>query len=56
MNNTELKMILKLIDLHTEEYQPNYYNAPKEKQIKNIEALKQDIKDLFEQRSDNNGK
>ena len=45
-----LKTILKIIDSYTEEYQPNFYNSPKEKRIKNIEAMKKEISDLFDLR------
>lgn len=43
-----LKAILKIIDSYAEEYQPNFYNSPKEKRIKNIEAMKKEISDLFD--------
>lgn len=45
MTKTELKMILKLIDLYTVEVE-HYYQCY-DKRISNISGLKKDIEELF---------
>lgn len=45
MTKTELKMILKLIDLHTIEVEHSYQSY--DTRISNISGLKRDIEELF---------
>lgn len=56
MTKTELKMILKLIDLYTVEEFPS--REIYDKIIRNVSGLKRDITELFEDENDNerNGK
>lgn len=53
MTKAELKMILKLIDNHTVIEEVGYYCTQTKRMYgRDIERLKQDIKDLFEEVED----
>lgn len=56
MTKKELNMILKLINLHTTTREVGYYRTETKQINENgINALKKDIKELFEEGENNNG-